>query len=108
MFLSGVFFTIAMTGLDQDMMQKICCKISKSTKNMYYYGFAFIPINLIFLSLGALLLILAQQYNIVLPTHSDEILQHLFRKDFWANGLCSFCHRHYFCNFFSADSALVS
>ena len=75
-FFSGIFITIVMTGLDQDMMQKnLSCKSLKDAqKNMYTYGFAFTPVNFLFLSLGALLLILAQQENITLPALSDDIL----------------------------------
>ena len=46
-FFSGIFITIVMTGLDQDMMQKnLSCKSLKDAqKNMYTYGFAFTPVN---------------------------------------------------------------
>jgi Na+/proline symporter len=75
-FFSGIFITIVMTGLDQDMMQKnLSCKSLKDAqKNMYTYGFAFTPVNFLFLSLGALLLILASQEQIALPALSDDIL----------------------------------
>ena len=69
-FFSGIFITIVMTGLDQDMMQKnLSCKSLKDAqKNMYTYGFAFTPVNFLFLALGVLLLTLAAQQNIQLPT----------------------------------------
>ena len=55
-FFSGIFITIVMTGLDQDMMQKnLSCKS-------------------LFLSLGVLLLILAEKEQIALPAMSDDIL----------------------------------
>jgi Na+/proline symporter len=75
-FFSGIFITIVMTGLDQDMMQKnLSCKnLKDAQKNMYTYGFAFTPVNFLFLSLGALLLILAAQEQIALPAMSDDIL----------------------------------
>ena len=75
-FFSGIFITIVMTGLDQDMMQKnLSCKSLKDAqKNMYTYGFAFTPVNFLFLSLGVLLLILAEKEQIALPTMSDDIL----------------------------------
>ena len=54
-FLSGAFIAIVMTGLDQDMMQKnLTCKTLMCT-----YSFAFVPANLLFLSLGILLALLA-------------------------------------------------
>lgn len=56
-FLAGMFTTIAMTGLDQDMMQKnlSCRSLRDAQKNVISYGFAFLPINLLFLALGVLL-----------------------------------------------------
>lgn len=75
-FFSGIFITIVMTGLDQDMMQKnLSCKSLKDAqKNMYTYGFAFTPVNFLFLSLGVLLLSLATQQSIELPVLNDDIL----------------------------------
>ena len=56
-FLSGVFIVIVMTGLDQDMMQKnlTCRTLREAQKDMCSYGVAFVPVNLLFLSLGVLL-----------------------------------------------------
>ncbi|TRX72522.1 sodium:solute symporter [Carboxylicivirga sp. M1479] len=74
-FLSGAFITIVMTGLDQDMMQKnlTCRNLKDAKKNMYWYGFSFIPVNLLFLSLGALLFIFAANQGIALPERSDDL-----------------------------------
>lgn len=75
-FLSGVFIPIVMTGLDQDMMQKNLTirTLRDAQKNMYWYGIMFVPINFLFLTLGAMLLMLAGQEGIALPESSDEIL----------------------------------
>lgn len=75
-FFSGIFIAIVMTGLDQDMMQKnLTCKTLKDAKkNMYWYGIFFIPLNLIFLTLGAMLLMLSAKMNIPLPASADDIL----------------------------------
>ena len=56
-FAAGALTTVAMTGLDQDMMQKnLSCKtLRESQRNMMSYGAAFIPVNLLFLALGVLL-----------------------------------------------------
>jgi len=56
-FLSGAFIAIVMTGLDQDMMQKnlTCKSLKDAQKDMCTYGVAFVPANLLFLSLGVLL-----------------------------------------------------
>ncbi len=74
-FLSGAFITIVMTGLDQDMMQKnlSCRNLSDAKKNMYWYGAAFLPVNLLFLALGAMLYIFAHQKGIAIPSQSDEL-----------------------------------
>ena len=59
-FLSGIFIVIVMTGLDQDMMQKnlTCRTLREAQKDMCSYGVAFVPVNLLFLSLGVLLTML--------------------------------------------------
>lgn len=71
-FFGGVFITIGMTGLDQDMMQKnLSCKnIKDAQKNMISMAAVLVVVNLIFLSLGALLYIYAGQNGIV-PESSD-------------------------------------
>lgn len=73
-FLAGAFTTIVMTGLDQDMMQKnlACRNLKEAKKNMYTYGFMFLPINLMFLSLGALLALFAVKNGIAIPEHTDK------------------------------------
>ena len=75
-FLSGIFIVIVMTGLDQDMMQKnLTCKtLREAQKDMCTYGVAFVPVNLLFLSLGVLLTILASQQGLPLPAKGDELL----------------------------------
>lgn len=74
-FIAGAFMTIVMTGLDQDMMQKnlTCKNLKEARKNMYWYSVAFIPVNLIFLALGALLLLYASHKQIPLPARADDI-----------------------------------
>ncbi len=56
-FVGGIFVTIAMVGLDQDLMQKnLSCKnIAEARKNMLVFTIVFLFINLFFLSVGALL-----------------------------------------------------
>ncbi len=74
-FFSGAFITIVMTGLDQDMMQKnlSISGIKKARKNMYWYGSAFLPINLLFLSLGALMFMYVKHLGIALPQRADDL-----------------------------------
>ena len=65
-----------MTGLDQDMMQKnLTCKtLREAQKDMCTYGFFFVPANLLFLSLGVLLIMLTQQSGLPLPANTDDLL----------------------------------
>lgn len=109
-FFTGAFITIVMTGLDQDMMQKnLSCKnLSEAKKNMYWYGFAFIPANLLFLILGALLLIFAQHEGINIPERGDDLFPLLATQYlgpivglFFLIGLMAAAYS-------SADSALTS
>lgn len=74
-FFSGAFITIVMTGLDQDMMQKnlTCRNLRDAQKNMHWYGFSFVPVNLLFLSLGALLFMFANNQGIAIPERSDDL-----------------------------------
>ena len=68
--LGGIFVTIAMVGLDQDLMQKnlSCANIEDAQKNMFTFTGIFVLINIFFLSVGALLYIYASQNNIEVPT----------------------------------------
>lgn len=76
MFLSGIFIVIVMTGLDQDMMQKnLTCKSLREAQNdMCSYGLAFVPANLLFLSLGILLMMLSHREGIAIPCATDDLL----------------------------------
>lgn len=74
-FLAGVFTMIAMTGLDQDMMQRnLSCKNFKdSQKNMITSGISQFFIILLFLMLGVLLYIFTSRQGITNPAKSDEL-----------------------------------
>ena len=74
--LGGAFITIAMTGLDQDMMQKnLSCKnLKDAQKNVLSFTGILIIVNALFLLLGGLLLVYAQQKGIDLAgLNSDQI-----------------------------------
>jgi Na+/proline symporter len=73
-FFSGMFITIVMTGLDQEMMQKnLSCKnIREAQKNMFTFSGILVFVNLLFLFLGALLLIYMQTRSVTIAS-SDEI-----------------------------------
>ena len=68
-FLGGMFITICMTGLDQDMMQKnlTCRNLKEAQKNMVSFSIVLIGVNFVFLLLGALLFIYADAMNIAIP-----------------------------------------
>ncbi len=65
-FFGGMFITIAMVGLDQDLMQKNLSlkNISEAQKNMFSFTAVFVLINIFFLSVGALLYIYAAKNGI--------------------------------------------
>ena len=65
-FLSGAFIAIVMTGLDQDMMQKnlSCQNIKDAQKNMFWFSIVLVFVNLLFLGLGALPYLFANQVGI--------------------------------------------
>ena len=109
-FLSGVFIPIVMTGLDQDMMQKNLTirTLKDAQKNMYWYGIAFIPINFLFLTLGAMLLMLASQNGIALPQTSDEILPLFATQNLGYSVYILFIIGIIAAAFSSADSALAA
>jgi Na+/proline symporter len=73
-FFSGMFITIVMTGLDQEMMQKnlSCRNIKDAQKNMFTFSGILFFVNLLFLFLGALLLIFVQSKGVAVTT-SDEL-----------------------------------
>jgi len=72
-FFSGMFITIVMTGLDQEMMQKnLSCKnIREAQKNMFTFSGILVFVNLLFLFLGALLLIFMQNKGITVNSSDD-------------------------------------
>ena len=113
-FLSGVFIVLVMTGVDQDMMQKnLTCKTLRGAqKDMCTYGVAFLPANLLFLSLGVLLVMWYQQHGLTLPASGDELLPGYITAV--ANSSFFTLHSSLFvlgivaASFSSADSALTS
>ena len=72
-FFSGMFITIVMTGLDQEMMQKnlSCRNIKEAQKNMFTFSGILVGVNLLFLFLGALLLIFIQNKGLTIASSDD-------------------------------------
>ena len=109
-FISGIFVTIVMVGLDQDMMQKnlTCKSLKEAQKNMLTFSAIFVLVVGMFLLLGVLLYIFASAKGIQLPPKSDFLfpalaLNHmsLLIGIFFLLGITA-------ANYASADSALTS
>ncbi|MEZ4796058.1 MAG: sodium:solute symporter [Flavobacteriaceae bacterium] len=68
-FVGGMFITICMTGLDQDMMQKnlTCKSLKDAQKNMVSFSVVLVIVTFLFMLLGALLYIYANEHNIAMP-----------------------------------------
>ena len=74
-FLAGMFITISMTGLDQDMMQKnlSCRSLKDAQKNMFWFSVVLVGANVLFLSLGAMLYLFAGEVGFEPGTAGDEL-----------------------------------
>jgi len=109
-FISGMFITIAMTGLDQDLMQKnlTCRSLKDAQKNMFVFSFIFMGVVLLFLSLGALMYMYANKNGIALPAKSDDLLPILALHYFPAIVSFVFIIGLTAAAFASADSALTA
>ena len=68
-----MFITIVMTGLDQEMMQKnlSCRNIHDAQKNMFTFSGILVFVNLLFLFLGAILLVYANSVNLNVQMTDD-------------------------------------
>lgn len=109
-FIAGIFVTIVMVGLDQDMMQKnlTCKSLKEAQKNMLTFSAIFVFVVGMFLILGVLLYLFADLNRIQLPPKSDFLfpmlaLNHmnLLIGIFFLLGITA-------ANYASADSALTS
>ena len=72
-FLSGMFITISMTGLDQEMMQKnlSCRNLREAQKNMFTFSGIIVLVNFLFLVLGAFLMLYAHSRNVTVAMSDD-------------------------------------
>ena len=109
-FCAGAFIAIAMTGLDQNMMQKnlSCRSLGAAKKNIYAFTSVMVLVNLLFVSLGVLLFHYAATKGIALPDKTDALfptlaLSHLgtFAAIVFVIGLTA-------ATFSSADSVLTT
>lgn len=75
MFFGGVFTLIAMTGLDQDMMQRnLSCRSSRDSQiNIVITAFSQMGVILLFLVLGVLLYLYVGRTGLPMPEKGDQI-----------------------------------
>ena len=92
------------------MQKNLTCRtLREAQKDMCTYGFAFVPVNLLFLSLGILLSMLAAQQGITLPTSGAELLPMFAATGALGNVvLVCFTIGVLAASFSSADSALTA
>jgi Na+/proline symporter len=115
-FISGALIAIAMTGLDQDLMQKnlSCRNIRDAQKNMLTFTSIFLFVNILFLSLGAMLYLYAAQEGITLPLNangklnSDLVYPTLALEHMSVATAICFMLGIIACTYASADSALTA
>jgi Na+/proline symporter len=83
-FFGGAFITITMTGMDQEIMQKnlTCKNLGEAQKNMFWFSIILVVVNILFLTLGALLYKYTEVHNIALPASSDELYPLLALNEF--------------------------
>lgn len=83
-FLGGAFIAITMTGMDQEIMQKnlTCKNIGEAQKNMFWFSIVLVIVNLLFLTLGALLYFYSEVNGLAIPTASDELFPRLALTQF--------------------------
>lgn len=107
-FISGAFIAIVMTGLDQDMMQKnLTCKTLKDAqKNMFWFTIVLTIVNFVFLSLGLLLTVYAEQNGI--DAHKDDLFPILAKNHLGFGVFVFFILGLIAAAYSSADSALTA
>jgi SSS family transporter len=109
-FIAGIFITIAMFGMDQDMMQKnLTCKNKRDAqKNMIVFSLSFLVTTILFLCLGVLLYIFAEKSGITLPAVSDDVYPMLALNYFGLPVGIAFLLGITAAAYSSADSALTA
>ena len=114
---TGAFVAIAMTGLDQNEMQKnlTCRNLKDAQKNMFWFSISLVLTNLLFLSLGVLLYIFVERQGIHLPLEqsgvyleTDKLYPQLALIEFGPLAGIIFLLGIAAAAFSSADSALTS
>jgi Na+/proline symporter len=109
-FISGMFIAIAMTGLDQNMMQKnLSCKsLAEAQKNIRWFSMIVVIVNMVFVSLGALMYLYASQNGIAIPEKTDALLPMLTLQHLGSFAAIVFLLGITAATFSSADSVLTT
>ncbi len=110
-FIGGMFITICMTGLDQDMMQKnlTCKNLKEAQKNVLSYSMVFVPVNIVFLLLGALLFVYAHKTGLPIPERTDLLFPEIALRSNLGFGLAiTFILGLIAAAYSSSDSALTA
>ncbi|MGF1532972.1 MAG: sodium:solute symporter [Bernardetiaceae bacterium] len=109
-FWGGAAIALVMTGLDQDMMQKnlTCRSLSDAQKNMFWFSLSLIPVNALFLTLGAMLYLFAAQAGIPLPEKADTLFPLIVQEHLPVLAGVVFLLGIMAAAYSSADSALTS
>lgn len=87
-FIGGIFITICMTGLDQDMMQKnlTCRSLKAAQTNMVVFSLVLIAVTFLFLILGAMIFLYAEQNQIAIPLMEGSTKTDLLFPEIAING----------------------
>jgi len=109
-FLAGVFIAVAMTGLDQNMMQKnlSCRSLGEAQKNVYWFSLVMFMVNVLFLCLGAMLYVYVEAKGITLPAKTDALFPTLALNHLGTFAAMVFIIGLTAATFNSADSVLTT
>ena len=109
-FIGGMFLAIAMTGLDQDLMQKnlTCKSLKDAQKNMYSFTAILVFVNFLFLLLGGAMYVFANKNGIELPAKTDDVFPTLALGKFGTLAGVFFLLGITASSYASADSALTA
>lgn len=109
-FIAGIFMTVAINGMDQDIMQKnLTCKtLKEARKNMLVFSILFVFIVLLFMSLGGMLYQYANAFNIDITGAGDDLFPMIALHHLGGAAAVLFLLGITAASFSSADSALTA
>lgn len=109
-FCAGAFIAIAMTGLDQNMMQKnlSCRSLREAKRNIYAFTSVMVLVNVLFVSLGVLLYQYARAKGLDIPGKTDDLFPTLALHQLGAFAAVVFIVGLTAATFSSADSVLTT